>query len=78
VSVERITDELTKLMLTPDPAPGIDLLVQTGVAEQVLPEVSRLRMEADEHHRHKDVYQHSADRAAPGDRPGAGTGSTAT
>ena len=59
VSAERITGELTKLMLTPDPASGIDLLVQTGVADQVLPEVSRLRMEADEHHRHKDVYQHS-------------------
>jgi poly(A) polymerase len=57
--VERITGELTKLMLTPDPALGIDLLVQTGVADQVLPEVSNLRMEADEHHRHKDVYQHS-------------------
>jgi poly(A) polymerase len=59
VSAERITTELTKLMLAPDPALGIDVLVQTGVAEQVLPEVSRLRMEADEHHRHKDVYQHS-------------------
>src|SRR5580658_6054604 len=59
VSPERITSELTKLMLTPDPALGIDLLVQTSVADQVLPEVSRLRMGADEHHRHKDVYQHS-------------------
>jgi poly(A) polymerase len=59
VSAERITGELTKLMLSPDPALGIDVLVQTGVAEQILPEVSRLRMEADEHHRHKDVYQHS-------------------
>jgi poly(A) polymerase len=59
VSAERITAELTKLMLTPDPALGVDVMVQTGVAEQVLPEVSRLRMEADEHHRHKDVYQHS-------------------
>jgi poly(A) polymerase len=59
VSAERITGELTKLMLTGDPVRGIDLLVQTGVADQVLPEVSRLRMEADEHHRHKDVYQHS-------------------
>jgi poly(A) polymerase len=59
VSAERIADELTKLMLTPDPALGIDVLVQTDVADQVLPEVSRLRMEADEHHRHKDVYQHS-------------------
>src|SRR6516225_4648276 len=59
VSAERITGELTKLMLTPDPALGIDILVRTDVADQVLPEVSRLRMEADEHHRHKDVYQHS-------------------
>ncbi len=59
VSAERIAGELTKLILTPDPALGIDLLVRTGVADQVLPEVSQLRMEADEHHRHKDVYQHS-------------------
>jgi len=59
VSTERITGELTKLMLTPDPALGIDILVQTDVADLVLPEVPRLRMEADEHHRHKDVYQHS-------------------
>jgi poly(A) polymerase len=59
VSAERIAGELTKLMLAPDPALGIDLLVQTGAADQVLPEVSKLRMEADEHHRHKDVYQHS-------------------
>jgi poly(A) polymerase len=59
VSAERITGELTKLMLTPDPAAGIDLLVQTGVADLILPEVSQLRMEVDEHHRHKDVYQHS-------------------
>ncbi|MGH3154516.1 MAG: CCA tRNA nucleotidyltransferase [Streptosporangiaceae bacterium] len=59
VSAERIAGELEKLMLTPHPATGIDLLVQTGVADQVLPEVPRLRMEADEHHRHKDVYKHS-------------------
>jgi poly(A) polymerase len=59
VSAERITDELTKLMLTPDPAYGIDLLVRTAVADEVLPEVPALRMEVDEHHRHKDVYTHS-------------------
>ena len=59
VSIERITDELTKLMLTRDPAYGLDLLVRTGVAGCVLPELPALRMEADEHHRHKDVYQHS-------------------
>jgi poly(A) polymerase len=59
VSAERIRDELTKLMLAPDPIRGIMLLVDTGVAEQVLPEVPRLRLERDEHFRHKDVYQHS-------------------
>src|SRR6516225_5958770 len=59
VSAERINDELTKLMLTKDPVYGIDLLVRTGVADQVLPEVPALRMEVDEHHRHKDVYTHS-------------------
>ena len=59
VSAERVAGELTKLMLTSDPARGIDVLVQAAVADEVLPEVSRLRMEDDEHHRHKDVYQHS-------------------
>jgi poly(A) polymerase len=59
VSAERITDELTKLMLTVTPEAGLDLLVRTGVADVVLPELSALRMEVDEHHRHKDVYSHS-------------------
>jgi poly(A) polymerase len=62
VSAERISAELSKLLLSPlpgGPAAGIALLVDTGVADQVLPEVPRLRLEADEHYRHKDVYQHS-------------------
>jgi poly(A) polymerase len=59
VSAERITDELSKLMLTATPEAGLDLMVRTGVAEVVLPELPALRMEADEHHRHKDVYTHS-------------------
>jgi poly(A) polymerase len=62
VSAERIKDELIKLMLAagPDaPGRGISLLVDTGVADQVLPEIPRLRLEMDEHFRHKDVYQHS-------------------
>ena len=59
VSAERITDELTKLLQAADPPYGVDLLVQSGVADLVLPEVSKLRMEVDEHHRHKDVYTHS-------------------
>jgi poly(A) polymerase len=62
VSAERIKDELVKLMLAPGPdgpGRGISLLVDTGVADQVLPEIPRLRLEMDEHFRHKDVYQHS-------------------
>jgi len=59
VSAERIRDELVKLLLTDDPRPGLDLLVETGVADVVLPELPALRMERDEHNRHKDVYQHS-------------------
>ena len=59
VSVERVTDEISKLMLTKTPEAGLDLLVDTGVAEVVLPELPALRMEVDEHHRHKDVYWHS-------------------
>jgi poly(A) polymerase len=62
VSAERIRDELTKLMLAPGargPVRGIELMVDTGVADVVLPEVPRLRLETDEHMRHKDVYQHS-------------------
>jgi poly(A) polymerase len=59
VSAERITDELTKLMLTAAPDAGLDLLVRTGVAGVILPELPALRMEVDEHHRHKDVYTHS-------------------
>jgi poly(A) polymerase len=59
VSVERISDELTKLLLTADPVPGIRVLVETGIAQRVLPEVPALRLEVDEHAHHKDVYEHS-------------------
>ena len=59
VSVERIGTELTKLLLTDSPRAGIELLVDTGLAEFVIPEVPALRLEIDEHAHHKDVYQHS-------------------
>ncbi|MCU1542149.1 MAG: tRNA nucleotidyltransferase [Microbacteriaceae bacterium] len=59
VSVERMSDELTKLLLTDDPVPGIRLLVESGIAEIVLPEIPALRLEVDEHAHHKDVYEHS-------------------
>ncbi len=59
VSVERISDELSKLLRTDDPVPGIRLLVETGIAQLVLPEIPALRLEIDEHAHHKDVYEHS-------------------
>ncbi len=59
VSAERIRDELVKLVMAPDPRRGLTLLVDTGLAEYVLPELPALRLERDEHHRHKDVYEHS-------------------
>nr|WP_052462309.1 CCA tRNA nucleotidyltransferase [Nigerium massiliense] len=59
VSAERVRDELTKLLLTDDPRAGLDLLVTTGLADRVLPELSALRREVDEHHRHKDIYEHT-------------------
>jgi poly(A) polymerase len=59
VSAERVAAELDKLLLGEDPVAGIDLLVQTGMGEVVLPEVGGMQMAIDEHHQHKDVYQHS-------------------
>ena len=59
VSAERVRDELSKLLLSPDPRRGLTLLVDTGLAGLVLPELPRLQLEVDEHHRHKDVYEHS-------------------
>ncbi|OJV59236.1 MAG: CCA tRNA nucleotidyltransferase [Cellulomonas sp. 73-145] len=59
VSAERVRDELVKLLLSDHPRDGLQVLVGTGLADQVLPELSALRLEIDEHHRHKDVYEHS-------------------
>ncbi|WP_134106854.1 CCA tRNA nucleotidyltransferase [Kribbella pratensis] len=59
VSAERVRDELEKLICADQPRIGLDLLVSTGLAEYVLPELPALKLERDEHHRHKDVYQHS-------------------
>ena len=59
VSVERISDELSKLLRTEAPRAGLQLLVDTGLAARVLPELPALRLQIDEHHHHKDVYEHS-------------------
>ena len=59
ISAERVRDELSKTLLTDHPREGLDLLVTTGIADYVLPELPALRLERDEHHHHKDVYEHS-------------------
>ncbi|WP_246644682.1 CCA tRNA nucleotidyltransferase [Nonomuraea ceibae] len=59
VSAERIRDELDKLICGRHPREGLRLLVETGLAAHVLPELPKLRLEIDEHHRHKDVYEHT-------------------
>ncbi len=59
VSAERIRDELVKLVSAPYPRLGLSLMVETGLAERVLPELPALALERDEHHRHKDVYEHT-------------------
>ncbi|MFW0112454.1 CCA tRNA nucleotidyltransferase [Rothia sp. CCM 9417] len=59
ISAERVRDELVKLICGTAPRRGVDLLVESGLASYVLPEIPALKLEVDEHHRHKDVYQHS-------------------
>jgi poly(A) polymerase len=59
VSAERVRDELVKLLSADTPRRGVELLVETGLADRVLPEIPALQLEVDEHHHHKDVYQHS-------------------
>jgi len=59
ISIERVNDELSKLLKTDAPRLGIELLVESGLAELVIPEIPALQLESDEHHHHKDVYQHS-------------------
>ena len=59
ISAERIHDELVKLIMGIAPRLGLTLLVETGLAEYVLPEIPKLKLEVDEHHHHKDVYEHT-------------------
>jgi poly(A) polymerase len=59
VTVERVQVELSKLLVGAHPRAGVELMVDTGLAAHVLPEVPAMRLEIDEHHQHKDVYQHS-------------------
>jgi poly(A) polymerase len=59
ITAERIRDEFTKLLCGVDPITGLRLLVDTGLADRFLPELSGLKLEIDEHAQHKDVYEHT-------------------
>ncbi len=59
ITAERVAAELDKLVLGEDPVAGIEVMVDTGMGDVVLPEVGAMRLAIDEHHQHKDVYRHS-------------------
>ena len=59
ISAERIRDEFIKILMSKNPRVGITTLVDTGLCEKFLPEIPKLQLEIDEHHRHKDVYEHT-------------------
>ena len=59
ISAERIRDEFVKTLMSPHPRLGLRLLVETGLASHFLPELPKLKLEIDEHHHHKDVYEHT-------------------
>jgi poly(A) polymerase len=59
ISAERVRDELVRTLSTDHPRAGIELMVETGLAEVALPELPALRLESDEHAHHKDVYEHT-------------------
>ena len=59
VSAERVRDELDKLIVVDSPTSGLWFLVETGLADQFLPELPAMRLENDPIHRHKDVLTHT-------------------
>jgi poly(A) polymerase len=59
ITAERVQAELSKLMIGAYPRAGLELIVDTGLADHVLPEVPAMRLATDEHMQHKDVYEHS-------------------
>ena len=74
ITPERVQAELSKLLCGARPRVGVELMVDTGLADHMLPEVPAMRLEIDEHHQHKDVYQHSLvvlDQAIALEEPGA-------
>ena len=59
VSPERIQGELSSSSRPSDPGAASVCSSRPGLIDLFLPEVPALRLEVDEHHHHKDVYEHS-------------------
>ncbi|MFI9008626.1 CCA tRNA nucleotidyltransferase [Actinosynnema sp. NPDC053489] len=59
ITAERVQAELAKLLTGAHPRAGVELMVETGLADVVLPELPAMKLEIDEHHQHKDVFHHS-------------------
>ena len=59
VSAERIRDELDKLITVDHPSAGLWFAIETGLADEFLPELPSMRLEQDPIHRHKDVLTHT-------------------
>jgi poly(A) polymerase len=59
VSAERVREEFDKLIVLPLPGAGLWFCVDTGLAEEFLPELPAMRLEQDPVHRHKDVLAHT-------------------
>ncbi len=59
ITVERIRVELDKMICGEHALEAVDLLVETGLADRIIPELPAMKLTIDEHHQHKDVYAHS-------------------
>lgn len=59
VSIERVRDELIKLLVGNNPSLGIRAFVESGLGEKIMPELGELKIEVDPNHHHKDVYEHT-------------------
>jgi poly(A) polymerase len=57
LSGERITEELNKILLSRNSGEGVRMLMDTGLLDYILPEVSVLRMPEDKGH--KDIFDHT-------------------
>ncbi|MDA1079684.1 MAG: HDIG domain-containing protein [bacterium] len=64
ISQERIRDELCKMLVSPYPKEGIELLDSTGLLEYILPEILPMQGVLQGGHHTTDVWTHSLDALA--------------